>query len=622
MGTPYSETTESLWSRLPELIRDLDRKQLLPVLIPAVQGATNEATNPALKTPSGTVEIDRNLATNPSATGTGGYLSNNTPLYPMSHDTTIYRSGSASFRGTNAAGGGATLISCYALGMHNNSKINVTPGEVLTLAAYFRPNISGCEAQVTCIWYDSGGGGVSGPAAPFHAVPVGEWTKVTFTVTVPANAANFYPMAQCRKISGNATPGDYANVDDVLIVKAPSAPDFFDGETPDDGTFTYQWVGAANASESTKTAPGIASWSMGVSGVARFYHTADGGVLHSRGAAYAVARVNLPSASFSVDDVVTAMWEVEALDNCSIVAFIENAGSSATRTYSPSITLVAGEKKTIEVEHTVQIGGTGAWFYVGFHSPAASGQTARLRVRRILIVKGAYSGEMFDGDTQDSRYEVDLWSWEGTPHASRSVQVAHEGQDAGYPMKKYIGSITDIAGQVEAMLERIDYNTVINGGVEGDTSDLIDAVNADSSWFRWIAMMRGVRINLNGDENSQRQELIAAGVYNTGTKADIAKTAAQGLSGSKLVRVVPRSTTVEDQGTKGVWDVLIITRATETPPGYDPVQRVIDAGAKPAGIRLHHDTFQGTWDAFEAQYPNWNAIDAATWDEIEEAGLE
>jgi hypothetical protein len=53
----------------------------------------------------------------------------------------------------------------------------------------------------------------------------------------------------------------------------------------------------------------------------------------------------------------------------------------------------------------------------------------------------------------------------------------------------------------------------------------------------------------------------------------------------------------------------------------DPVAAVIAAGAKPAGVILHSQTFSGTWAAIEAALPTWADWDGKSWAQIEEIGL-
>lgn len=55
------------------------------------------------------------------------------------------------------------------------------------------------------------------------------------------------------------------------------------------------------------------------------------------------------------------------------------------------------------------------------------------------------------------------------------------------------------------------------------------------------------------------------------------------------------------------------------PKTADPVQAVIDKGAKPAGFKLWYGGATSSWDDITTQFPNWNALEGAgTWENIEQ----
>lgn len=57
------------------------------------------------------------------------------------------------------------------------------------------------------------------------------------------------------------------------------------------------------------------------------------------------------------------------------------------------------------------------------------------------------------------------------------------------------------------------------------------------------------------------------------------------------------------------------------PVSASPVKAVIDMGAKPAGMQLHHALHAPSWDVIEAARPVWNDWEGDTWNEIEETEL-
>jgi len=57
------------------------------------------------------------------------------------------------------------------------------------------------------------------------------------------------------------------------------------------------------------------------------------------------------------------------------------------------------------------------------------------------------------------------------------------------------------------------------------------------------------------------------------------------------------------------------------PQTSDPVQTVIDLNAKPAGVKLYHESFSADWASIMAAFPTWADWNAHTWAKIMEGGL-
>lgn len=209
---------------------------------------------------------------------------------------------------------------------------------------------------------------------------------------------------------------------------------------------------------------------------------------------------------------------------------------------------------------------------------------------------------------------------ETTERVYERLPQVYRREDAlqDWQLKKYMASILEIQHTVNVLIDRFDY-TPPDDGVVGDTSDLVDPLTADEAWLPWLGQLVGVRIN-QALTTAQQREAIRTALSGTqaGTKASIAAAAKTALTGTQTVYVHPFSTTAGGIGAGGQWDVLLLTISSET--AGDPVQAVIDADAKPAGIQLWHDTYGATWDTIEATYATWNAVDAATWDTIEQTG--
>lgn len=190
-----------------------------------------------------------------------------------------------------------------------------------------------------------------------------------------------------------------------------------------------------------------------------------------------------------------------------------------------------------------------------------------------------------------------------------------EGQD--WLLKKWLSGVVDQLGDVEVLIDRFAYVTP-DEGVPNDTSDLVDPVTADAEWLPWLAQLVGVKLP-TGDEASRRALISSPAKFKAGTKAAIKAAVQTVLTGEKHVEVYDHSTDSSTIGAAGQWDVLIVTRGTET--SSDPIAAVIALGAKPAGVKLWAKTYSTTWDALEAGMPTWTGWDARTWSEVEETGL-
>lgn len=116
------------------------------------------------------------------------------------------------------------------------------PGDVLTVSALLKGALSGCQLAFAVVWRNSSGGYIS---QAYSADPAVTGTATRFSATISAAPANASLMA--LRFYGYAFgTGDTIDltIDDVLIEKAASLGDYFDG-----ATLGY-WTGAANASTS------------------------------------------------------------------------------------------------------------------------------------------------------------------------------------------------------------------------------------------------------------------------------------------------------------------------------------------------------------------------------------
>lgn len=192
---------------------------------------------------------------------------------------------------------------------------------------------------------------------------------------------------------------------------------------------------------------------------------------------------------------------------------------------------------------------------------------------------------------------------------------------AGHPLYRWLMGIGSQIGDLERLIGRLDFYTVNDGGQPGDTSELVDPAVADVRWLEWLAQLVGVHLSAGMSDDERRDAIIyASSGWRAGTKQAIADAARAALSGTKYAQVHDHSVTRPGDG--GVWDILIVTRGTETADPAAVLRTVNARGVKPAGCVLHHRTTDAAWATVESAFPNWNRIQAAgSWDVIQEAGL-
>jgi hypothetical protein len=164
--------------------------------------------------------------------------------------------------------------------------------------------------------------------------------------------------------------------------------------------------------------------------------------------------------------------------------------------------------------------------------------------------------------------------------------------------------------------------TNLSAGYEFGTSDLVDPYAADKAWLPWLAMMLGATLDQSLPEAAQRNNLRdSTSGLRAGTKQALITATQPYLSGTKSVMVFDHSTDAGNGvGIGTEWDVLIVTRADETPTGID-VPALL-APAKPAGVKLWHRVYTASWSTIMTKYPTWADWAGQTWASIESAGLD
>lgn len=199
--------------------------------------------------------------------------------------------------------------------------------------------------------------------------------------------------------------------------------------------------------------------------------------------------------------------------------------------------------------------------------------------------------------------------------------------DRGYALLRFenTGRRQDAATGTIVDLRRVTLrNTAPLTTAQTDTSDLVDPDVADDAWLGWLGQLVGVQLapGLTALERRDAVRYASSGLY-AGSKRAVADAARSELIGSRFARVYDHSTAAATGiGNGGPWDVLVVTRATETPSGAAVVAAIRRKGAAPAGVTLYHRAYEATWDTLETQRATWDQLEAAaTWDRLQETGL-
>jgi hypothetical protein len=199
-------------------------------------------------------------------------------------------------------------------------------------------------------------------------------------------------------------------------------------------------------------------------------------------------------------------------------------------------------------------------------------------------------------------------------------RTADEAQN--WALKRYLALLGDQAGAVEILLDRANFFPKDEAGAPGDTSDLVNPDFADAAWLEWLAQLVGARVEPKMTEQEKRDAIeTASSGWRAATKAAVEDAAKTALTGTKHAEVKDHSTDVSAVGAAGQWDVLVVTRTSETPDPAAVLLAISTKGAKPAGVKLWHRSFEATWAQIQAALPTWADWNGKTWAQIQEQGL-
>ena len=168
-------------------------------------------------------------------------------------------SGAYALRWTAAAG-----ISNVIPGNATNN-YPVTPGRWYTFSAYIASNVARF-AQPVIQWWTSNGTVLASQVlgATISTTPA-EFRRVHVIAQAPPGATHGLPYVLTN---GNAA-GNLHFLDNVMFYEGNELIPYFDGNTPDDAGYTYEWANTAHGSASTRTPvverlPELFTWLPGV----------------------------------------------------------------------------------------------------------------------------------------------------------------------------------------------------------------------------------------------------------------------------------------------------------------------------------------------------------------------
>lgn len=441
---------------------------------------TNLLSNPGMEATSGTVEVRRNLASDPRATAAlvaqgaagwrttrwGGpgspsishaFLTGRTdgPEVAPGVKITSYlrKTWNASPTGNQSSGVDNTTGSPDNPVSVPGDGLPVTAGSVYRVSSHLRPSSAGKTLQMVTAFLDAAGAKIgTSSLGPIMSPGAGEWVKISSdTLTAPAGAVRMIVTSQVAGGTPLWAPTDTLDGTGLLIEVSTVALPYFDGSFSPDSDLTASWTGAANASPSVLTGVGVAGvfggpsralvssrqWAASGARSLRIIPTgnaAEGGGANVHG---------FPAGDVGKTFTLVATCRLSAPQTGAI-------DSRARRAVLLTPDVVTGpQAPNIAGSHEIR------WTF----TVAAAGQTLRLVGGAtagggdvwwdsVALIEGEYTGPAFDGDTASTTDRV--YAWTGPANSSPStstptVQVALVG--AGTPRDVQIVIPGLIAGE-------------------------------------------------------------------------------------------------------------------------------------------------------------------------------
>lgn len=494
-------------------------------------------------------------------------------------------------------------------------RIPVTPGQVVTFSFEARNFgvTAGRTMRMMLYPVDSGGNLMTPVTALGTTALTTGWTRYVGSFTVPDGAVSMSPYMYPSSGPTWQKVIDGIDLRRFVIEIGCAMGTYFDGETIDANDLTYSWDGVADASASVADGVQIATWEnaylgktiwQGNNGTEKTAKILNPGVL-----AYTAAQsviYDLPN-SLQQDDFVAKSFKVRSLSGSNInIQFALRAYQVSGTALSPDLTdttstTLPGNGDWVDISIPALNRAPANANYIGLIIRAGSGGWVggeMFEIDKMITEKvdqaGSGTGEFFTGNSTPTHDNI--YGWEGDPNLSFST----------------MSMMTAYTEDEEAALGWTPIDL---------TSDLVDPVTADAAWLNWLGQLVGVNTDTLLSEQERRDAVqFASSGFHAGSQTALEDAARSELTGTRYVRVYTHSTDdMAGIGTGTEWDILLVTKTSETPSVAQVVDTVIRKGAKPAGVRLYHKAYEVPWSISDTM--DWDDRDALTWDEYEETGV-
>lgn len=213
----------------------------------------------------------------------------------------------------------------------------------------------------------------------------------------------------------------------------------------------------------------------------------------------------------------------------------------------------------------------------------------------------------------------------------------------GYPFLLYIDAVTAQLGDIQVTVDGITGQRPVGpanpepwnihpselpayrANRQLVLSTLGDPTTADPAWLPWLVQTVGGHLDPAASIQEQRDTIrYATSGWLAGSIESIEYAARSALTGTQYAKCVPHL--LSDGSPGGPWDVVIMTRSSETPDPSAVLGAILRKGVKPAGVVLHHLPFGASWNMLEAHRPTWSLWEVddkgpVSWDRLADTGL-